>query len=159
MPRLLRIGIWFVVFCSHLPFVRVTTCSVCANEANIHLNVAYYTLDVRMFEVLTLMWVGRERGMMQRRSVGGGWVEVNVHGASQSFLGLTHRMAEIRQNGRLQVLPSVIRIALLSLSHLSHAFFLSPYVLSHHHCPSLSLFFFLSRAHAHKVSLTLSCSH
>lgn len=32
-----------------------------------------------MFEVLALMWVGRERRMMQKRSVGGGRVEVNVH--------------------------------------------------------------------------------
>lgn len=51
-----------------------------------------------------------------------------MRGASQSFLGLTHKMAEIRQNGRLQVLPSAIRIALLSLSlsrsHFSHSFFL-----------------------------------
>lgn len=52
--------------------------------------------------------------MRQRRSVGGGCVEVNVHGASHRFLGLTHRMAEIRQNGIFQVL-SCIRVALLSL--------------------------------------------
>ena len=65
-----------------------------------------------------------------------------MHGASQSFLGLTHRMAEIRQNGRLQVLPSAIRIALLPLSSLT--LFRSPPL-----CPlmpslplSLSLFFF-----------------
>lgn len=50
----------------------VIICSVNANEANINLNVSYYALDVSLFEVLSLMWLGRERGMMQTRSVGGG---------------------------------------------------------------------------------------
>lgn len=66
--------------------------------------------------------------------------------ASQSFLGLTHRMAEIRQNGRLQILPSAIRIALLSCSHLSHLFFLSPYVLS---LPLSKSYLFSSLSHMH----------
>ena len=42
------------------------------NDASINLNLSYYAFDVSMFEVLTLMWLGRERGMMQRWSVGGG---------------------------------------------------------------------------------------
>lgn len=81
-----------------------------------------------------------------------------MHGASQSFLGLTHRMAEIRQNGRLQVLPSAIRIALLSL--ISRALSFSLRMFSHAIIAPLfpSVFSFFSFL-AHKVSLTLSCSH
>lgn len=136
--------------------VKVILCSVCANEANINLNVSHYALDVSMLEVLTLMWVGRERGTRQRRSVGGGWVEVNVHGASQSFLGFTHRMAEIRQNGRLQVLPSAIRIALLSLISRTLSFF--PFS-----CPlmpalPLSFLFFFHCTHFLALTNTLSSS-
>lgn len=91
-----------------------------------------------MLEVPTLTWLGSKGGMMQRRSVGGGWVEVNVHGASQSFLGLTQRMAEITQNGRLQVLPSAVRLSLLSLS---------AHVLACLHC--FFSFFFLSFQYVH----------
>lgn len=61
-----------LLLCSHLPFAKVIICSVHANEANINLNVSYYALDVSVFETLALMWVGREREMRQRRSVGGG---------------------------------------------------------------------------------------
>lgn len=36
-------------------FFRVIACSVCANEANINLNVTYYALDASVFEVLSNM--------------------------------------------------------------------------------------------------------
>lgn len=52
--------------------MRAIICSVRINEGNINLNVSYYALDVSMFEVLTLVWVEKEGGMRQRRSVGGG---------------------------------------------------------------------------------------
>lgn len=58
-----------VPFCLLWEFI---ICSTRANEANINLNVSHYALDVSMFEVHALMWLGRESGMMQRRSVGGG---------------------------------------------------------------------------------------
>lgn len=68
MSKLLRSDWW-----SRVPPAVCEGCiSICANKANLNLNVSYYALDVSMFEVLTLMWVGRERGMRQRRSVGGG---------------------------------------------------------------------------------------
>lgn len=145
-------------FCiPHLSVLKVIIYSEWPNEANITLNAVNYALDVGTFEVLTLMWVGRERGMRQGRSVGGGWIEVNIHGAPQSFLGLTRRMAEIRKNGRLQVLPSAIKTALFSLISYTLPFFF--YVPTWHPPLFLSLVFFLFLTRAHSVSLTLSCSN
>lgn len=70
-----------------------------------------------------------------------------MHEATQSFLGSTHKMAEIRQNGRLQDLASAIRIALVSLISL----------------PSLPLFslvfFFLFLPHEQGFTDFLECSH
>lgn len=60
----------------------------------------FYALDVDMFEDLTLI---RLRSGDGAEACGWRMSEGNVNGASQSFLGLTHRLAEIRQNGRLQV--------------------------------------------------------
>lgn len=61
----------------------------------------FYALDVDMFEDLSLIRLRSGGGAEEAR--GWGMSEVNVQGVSQSFLGLTHRLAEIRQNGRLQV--------------------------------------------------------
>lgn len=61
----------------------------------------FFALDVYMFEDLTLIRLRSGDGAEE--ACGWRMSEVNVHGASQSFLGLTHRLAEIRQNGRLQV--------------------------------------------------------
>lgn len=62
-----HLAVWF---CSHLPFVRVIICSICSNKANVKLNAYYYALDVSRFEVLTLIWLGRKRGMMQKGECG-----------------------------------------------------------------------------------------
>lgn len=61
----------------------------------------FCALDVDVFEDLTLIRL--RSGDSAEEARGWGMSEVNVHGVSQSLLGLTHRLAEIRQNSKLQV--------------------------------------------------------
>lgn len=91
---------------SHLG--RIFTCELFVQIATDFLQISrswaksqLYALDVCMFEDLTLMRL--RSGDIAEEARGWRMSEGNVNGASQSFLGLTHRLAEIRQNGRLQV--------------------------------------------------------
>lgn len=93
---------------------------------------------------------------MQRMSVGGRQAGSCVRNISELF-GLTHRTAEIRRNGGLQVSPSLNRISLQSPSSVAFSFSRRN-VLSHlRYFPQSSLFFFcFLLQHAHEALLKLS---